>query len=338
MERRGFMRIAITGGTGFVGRNIARALAAEGHEVVLIARGRDQTDPSIRQLPHVRFVAIGLDDANQLAEAFTGCDAVAHCAGINREIGGQTYRRVHIDGTRHVVAAARRAGVAKICLISFLRARPACGSGYHESKWAAEEIVRGSGLDYTVFKCGVIYGKGDHMLDHLSHGFYTFPIFAFVGFTDKKIRPTAIEDLARIIKASLVDGALSKQTVAVMGPEEMTLRQAVKRVARVVGKRPLMFPMPLWFHYALGWLVERVMKTPLVSTAQVRMLSEGMTEPLPQCDALLPEFAPEIPFSEDQIRKGLPAPGPFRRSDLRCCKRNDGTNHSHLHRAFFEMP
>lgn len=332
------MRIAITGGTGFVGRNIARALIADGHEVVLIARGHDQTDPSIRQIPGVHFVAIGLDDTNQLAQALTGCDAVAHCAGINREIDGQTYKRIHIDGTRHVLEASRRAGVAKIALISFLRARPACGSGYHESKWAAEEIVRGSGLDYTVFKCGVIYGKGDHMLDHLSHGFYTFPIFAFVGSTDKKIRPTAVEDLTRIVKASLVDGALSKQTVAVLGPEELTLRQAVRRVARVVGKHPLMFPMPLWFHYALGWFVERIMKTPLVSTAQVRMLSEGMTEPLPQCDALLPEFAPEIPFSEDQIRKGLPAPGPFRPSDLRCCKRNDGTNHSHLHRAFFEMP
>jgi len=332
------MRIAITGGTGFVGRNIARALAGDGHEVVLIARGRDRTDPSIRQLARVRYVAIGLDGVNQLTEAFTGCEAIAHCAGINREIDGQTYQRVHIDGTRHVVEAARRAGVAKICLISFLRARPACGSGYHESKWAAEEIVRKSSLDYTVFKCGVIYGKGDHMLDHLSHAFYTFPIFAFVGFTDKKIRPTAVEDLTRIVKASLVDGALSKQTVAVLGPEEMTLRQAVRRVARVVDKHPLMFPMPLWFHYALGWFVERIMKTPLVSVAQVRMLSEGMTQPLPQCDTLPTELAPTIPFSEDQIRKGLPVPGPFRPRDLRCCRGKNGTGHSHLHGGFFEMP
>jgi NADH dehydrogenase len=193
-------------------------------------------------------------------------------------------------------------------------------------------------LDYTLFKCGVIYGKGDHMLDHLSHAFYTFPIFAFVGFRDKKIRPTAVEDFARIVKAALADGALSKQTVAVLGPEEMTLRQAVTRVARVVGKHPLMFPMPVWFHYFLGWFVERVMKTPLVSLAQVRMLSEGMTEPLPQCDALPSELAPKIALSEDQIRKGLPAPGPFGSRDLRCCRRKNGTTHSHLHRAFFEMP
>ena len=195
------MKIAITGGTGFVGRNIARALVADGHKVALIARGHDQTDPSIQQLAGISFFQIGLDEPAELALAFAGCDAVAHCAGINREIQGQTYQRVHIDGTRNVVEAARRAGVKKTALISFLRARPNCSSGYHESKFAAEEIVRGSGLDYTVFKCGVIYGKGDHMLDHLSHAFYTFPLFAFVGFKDKPIRPTAVEEVARVVRS-----------------------------------------------------------------------------------------------------------------------------------------
>jgi NADH dehydrogenase len=313
------MKIAITGGTGFVGRNIAQALVSEGHEVVLLARGVDHTDPAVLRIPGIRFVAIGLDDVDKLASALAGCEAVAHCAGINREIGSQTYQRVHIEGTRNIVRAAVKAGVRKIALISFLRARPHCGSGYHESKWAAEEIVRNSGLDYTVFKCGVIYGKGDHMLDHLSHAFYTFPLFAFVGFQDKLIRPTAVEDMARIVKASLVNDAFPRQTVSVLGPEELTLRAAVRRVARVVGRRPLMFPLPVWFHYLFGWCVERVMTVPLVSVAQARMLAEGLTEPLPACDSLPSEFAPTSRFTEDQIRKGLPPAGPFGLRDLRWC-------------------
>jgi uncharacterized protein YbjT (DUF2867 family) len=332
------MKIAITGGTGFVGRSIARALVSEGHEVVLIARGHDQTCPSIHQLPNARFVAAGLDDTNRLAAAFAGCQAVAHCAGINREIGAQTYQNVHIDGTRRVVEAARRAGVGKIALISFLRARPDCGSGYHESKWAAEEIVRGSGLDYTVFKCGVIYGSGDHMLHHLSQAFHTFPLFAFVGFTDKPIRPMAVADIARLVKASLTGGALSWQTVAATGPETLTLRQAVRRVARVVGRHPLMFPLPVWFHYALGWLVEKVMVTPLISIAQVRILSEGLAEARPPCDPLPPDLAPAIPFSEEQIRQGLPAPGPFTLSDIRWCRRKARAGNAHPTRVFFELP
>ncbi len=330
------MKIAITGGTGFVGRNIARALTTEGHQVVLIARGNDFTDASIRQLPGACFVAIGLDEPDKLARAFAGCDAIAHCAGINREIGRETYRRVHIDGTRNVVEAAQQAGVTKIVLISFLRARPHCGSGYHESKWEAEEIVRNSGLDYTILKCGVIYGKGDHMLDHLSHAFYTFPVFAFVGFTDKKIRPTAVADVARIAKSTLVNGALSKQTTAVLGPDELTLRQAVRKVARATGKEPLMFPLPLWFHYVLGWCVERLMKTPLVSVAQVRMLAEGLTEPGQNCAALSPDLAPRIAFSDLQIREGLPAPGPFRLRDICCCRQKVPSRH--FRHAFFELP
>lgn len=331
------MRIAITGGTGFVGRNTARAMAAEGHELALIARGKDHTDPTVRQIKRAHLHSLGLDDPNQLERAFAGCDAIVHCAGINREIDGQTYQKVHIEGTRNVVEAARRAGVRKITMISFLRARLNCGSGYHESKWAAEEIVRESGLDYTVLKCGVIYGKGDHMLDHLSHAFFTFPVFAFVGFHDKPIRPNAVEDVARIAKASLAEGVLSRKTVAVLGPEQLTLRQAVRRVARVVGRRPLMFPLPVWFHYAFGWCTERIMTVPLVSVAQVRMLTEGLAEASLPCEAVPSELAPRIPFSEDQIRKGLPPAGPFGTRDLRCCQRL-GRSHTGTHGVFFEMP
>src|SRR5690606_26665374 len=138
------MRIAITGGTGFVGRHLARRLLDHGHEVVLIARGRDQRDLAPRTWAGVTFYPIGTDDVARLTDAFAGCDAVAHLAGINRQIGAQTYQRVHVEGTRHVVDAARSAGVSKIVLLSFLRARPHCGSPYHESKWAAEEIVRRS--------------------------------------------------------------------------------------------------------------------------------------------------------------------------------------------------
>src|SRR5262245_45698493 len=294
------MRIAITGGTGFVGRHLARTLATDGHHVVLIARGADRRDQAIRDLENATFHAVGTGGEAQLPAAFAGCDAVAHCAGINREIGAQTYRRVHVQGTQHVVDAAKRAGVKKIAVVSFLRARPDCGSGYHESKFAAEEIVRASGLDYAVFKPGVIYGRGDHMLDHLSHAFHTFPLFAFVGFTRKLVRPLAVADFVRVMRAALVDGRLSRQTVAVTGPDELPLSGAVRGVARAVGKRPLMFPLPVWFHYAFGWLCEQTMHVPLISLAQVRILSEGVVTPLPPCDDVPDDLKPRAAFTDEQ--------------------------------------
>ena len=313
------MRIAITGGTGFVGRHLAADLVSSGHEVVLIARGVDTRGGYAAKSPNARFFVSDLSNVADLRRAFSACGAVAHCAGINRELGAQTYQKVHVEGTRHVVEAARLAGVGKIALLSFLRARPNCGSGYHESKWAAEEIVRESGLDYTILKPGVIYGQGDHMLDHLSRALYTFPVFATVGFSSKPVRPLAVSDLVRILKPILIDGRLSRQTVAVLGPEEMPLTEAVRRVAAVIGKRPWYLPTPVWFHYALAYLLEATMAIPLVSRAQVRILSEGIVEALPECASIPEDLQPSTRFNDEQIRKGLPQPGGFGRRDLRLC-------------------
>jgi NADH dehydrogenase len=311
------MKIAITGGTGFVGGHFARLLAAKGHEPILIARGVDRRDTAIRTLAGASFYGIGTSDETKLADAFRGCDAIAHCAGINREIGKQTYTRVHVEGTRHIVNAARAARVKKIALLSFLRARPGCGSGYHESKFEAEEIVRASGLDYTILKCGVIYGSGDHMLDHLSHAFFSFPLFALVGMRDQLIRPTAVEDIGQILYAALLEDRLAHATIAVTGPEEMTLSEVVRRVAQVVGERPLMFRMPLWFHYMLALVLERTMTIPLVSEAQVRILSEGIVEALPPCPLPPADLQPSRRFTAAQIRAGLPPPKPFGLEDCR---------------------
>jgi uncharacterized protein YbjT (DUF2867 family) len=312
------MRIAITGGTGFVGRNVARHILDRGHEVVVLGRS-DALGGDLAGRAGVTFVGGDVSDLAAIARAFAGCDAVAHCAGINREIGTQTYARVHIEGTRNVVEAAKRAGVRKIAFLSFLGARPHCGSPYHESKFAGEEIVRGSSLDFTILKSGVIYGRGDHMLDHLSHAFHTFPVFALVGFRDKPIRPTAVQDVAAVIVASLLDDRLSRQTVAVTGPDLLTLGQAVRRVAEVCNRKPLFVPMPVAFHYGLAWLVERCMKVPLISLAQVRILAEGLADAAPACESLPRDLAPVTHFTPESIRRGLPAPGPFALSDCRCC-------------------
>lgn len=302
------MRVAITGATGFIGGHLATRLSSEGHDVVRI--GRRSTGEAIRA---------SLDDVDALASAFAGCQAVAHCAGINREVDGETFQRVHVDGTRNVVEAARRAGVAKIVLMSFLRARPDCDSPYHESKWAAEEIVRGSGLDYTVIKAGVVYGRGDHMLDHLSHAFHTFPVFALVGFEEKTVRPLAVEDLVHVMRASLIDRRLKKQTIALVGPEEIFLSEAVRRVAEVVDKQPLMFPLPVWCHQLMARVFELTMKVPLVSAAQVRILSEGVSEPSSPVAAVPYDLVPTRRFTPEQIRNGLPHPAPFCAGNLRLC-------------------
>lgn len=303
------MKFAITGATGFVGSHLTNRLTGEGHEVVRI--GGHRIDDAI--------VRSSLDDVDQLTAAFAGCKAVAHCAGINRELSNQSYARVHVEGTRNVVAAAQNAGVEKIVLMSFLRARPDCGSAYHESKWEAEEIVRNSGLDYTVIKAGIVYGRGDHMLDHLSHALHTFPIFALVGLKEKSIRPLAVEDLVHVMRAALVDRRIKRQTIALVGPEEIYLSETVRRVAEVVGKQPLMFPLPVVCHQLMARVFERFMKVPLTSVAQVRILSEGVVEPGSPVVPVPYDLVPTRRFTDEQIRNGLPQTRSFCVGDLRWC-------------------
>jgi len=311
------MRIAVTGGTGFVGRHLANRLVGEGHEVVLVSRRADNRVTS--GTGQVKCASSDLTDPTTLAEAFQGCDAVAHCAGINRELGPQTYQHVHIEGTKNVVEAARKAGVRRIALMSFLRARPNCRSGYHESKWAAEEIVRSSGLDYTIIKAGMVYGRGDHMLDHLSHAIYTFPFLATVGFRPKPIRPLAVEDLVQVLRAAVVEGRLPNMTVALTGAEELLLSEAAQRVAEVIGRRVLIFPAPVVFHLLLAQVCEGTMRIPLVAKAQVQILVEGVVEPATPCDPLPQDLLPTRRFTVEQVERGLPEAGPFTLRDLRCC-------------------
>lgn len=313
------MKIAITGGTGFVGRHLARSLVAAGHDVVLVARGVDRRDPDIAKLAHATLFASDLSNPSDLAHAFAGCEAVAHCAGINREWKEQTYARVHVEGTQHLVEAARAAGVRRIALLSFLRARPDCGSPYHESKFAAEEIVRHSGLDFTIIKAGVIYGRGDHMLDHLSHALFTFPVFGLVGLKDKPMSPLAVDDLVRVLATFLVDGRLSGKTIALTGPETISLREAVGRVGACIGRKPVFVPLPILFHKGLAVIVERLMTIPVVSAAQVRILSEGIVEASGSCESVPNDLLPKTRFDFDSIRRGLPEAGRFRMRDLRCC-------------------
>jgi NADH dehydrogenase len=295
------MRIAVTGGSGFVGRHLAERL--DPADTVIVSRR----------------TGVEIDDVEALTAAFAGCDAVAHCAGINREIGEQAFQRVHVEGTRAVIEAAQRAGVKRIVMLSFLRARPDTGSAYHETKWAAEELIRGSGLDHTILKSGIIYGPGDHMIDHVTKAVRTWPVFGTVGYTEKKVRPIPVQDAVGVLLAAL-DGRIPDPTVAVMGAEELELGAAVRRIAGVAGERPLYVPLPVWAIKALAQLTEWVMVTPLVAKAQARMLAEGVNEAAPFAPEPPAGIRPSSPFSEELIRAALPV-GRFGMQDLRLARR-----------------
>lgn len=299
------MKVAITGGTGFIGRHLAHNLVSLGYDVIVIARG--QYTRNTQPVEGARFIALDITDTDKLTEAFTGCEAVVHCAGTSVEEGQQTFQRLHVEGTRSAVSAAERAGVKKFVLVSYLNVRANVKSEYHTTKWQGEEIVRASKLNFTILKAGLVYGPGDHLINNLSNLFRKMPVFAAVGLREKTVRLVAVEDLVEVIRASLAEDRFARQTVAVLGPEEFPFSQAARRIAKTMGKPSLLvLPFPVFFHRILAFFSERFMPKPLITKSQVQMLADGISQPTQESVLLTDDLKPKTLFTEEKIRKGLP--------------------------------
>jgi ligand-binding SRPBCC domain-containing protein len=143
------------------------------------------------------------------------------------------------------------------------------------------------------------------MLDHTAKSIGTFRFFATIGLKDRVIRPVSIDDVVVILQRFVGESPLLNQTVGVVGPERLTLREAAVRVARTMQRRALIVPMPIWALYVIAAIGELTMKVPLISIAQVRLLREG---PIPGTLAAEPpeDLAPKTRLDDASIRAGLP--------------------------------
>jgi hypothetical protein len=140
-----------------------------------------------------------------------------------------------------------------------------------------------------------------------------------VGFRERTVRPIPVADFVDVMVAA-AEGRIPDPTVAVMGAEELALGAAVRRVARVAGKRPLFIALPVWAIRVLAQLTEWTMVVPLVAKAQAQMLAEGVSEAAPPAPEAPIGIRPAHPFSEESIRAALPSAGRFGWNDLRVAR------------------
>lgn len=313
------MRVGVTGGTGFIGCHLAKRLVEAGHEVILTGR-RSRTLPSpLSEESAVSVRRAAVTDQDAMVSAFARVQALVHLAGINYQRDRQSYDRVHCQGTEAVVAVADDVGMERLVLVSYLRARPNCGSPYLESKWHAEELVRAAETTAVILKPAAVFGRGDQLLTHLARWFHTAAVVPRTGIRDRPLRPVAVEDVVRTIHAGVTGTHHIGETVALLGPSSLTQTELMHRVGRAIGRRVVVVPTPVVLQRISAWAMERTLEPPIVTRAGVRMLAEGMTEPAPAggCCRPVPNLRPQTAPTEAYIERAVESVDRYGTGDFR---------------------
>ena len=253
--------VCILGGTGFVGRHIARLLCAQGWAVRIPTRDADKARRVLVSLP-VEVVPADVHDAAQLTKLFAGVDAVINLVGILHEQGGQTFHRAHVGLPRKVIGAAGIAGVRRLLHMSALNAAPDAPSAYLRSKGEAEIAVQASGLQITLFRPSVIFGEGDSFLTLFAKLAKWVPVLP-LACADAKFQPVWVEDVAQAFVHSLNNATSIGQRYDLCGPRVYRLRELVSFAAACRGRHPLIVPLPNAVAYlqasVMEWLPVKLM-------------------------------------------------------------------------------
>jgi len=239
------MKVFVTGATGFVGQEILRGLRNAGHSIRFLAR--EHSGHVAQQFaPRFRVEASLGDvlDPGSLDNALAGTNAVIHLVGIISEVGENTFENVHTRGTQSILAAAQRAGVRRFVHMSALGTRPDAVSRYHKSKWAAEEEVRNAGLDYTIFRPSLIYGRKDHFVNLFAKIIRCSPIIPVLGNPKAKFQPVPVEAVAISFVKSLSEPRSIGATFDLCGSETLTMPEILDQISQVMGHRRLKLRVP----------------------------------------------------------------------------------------------
>lgn len=253
------MNILLAGGSGFLGRNIAAALLAAGHQIRPVSRS-EGVDFSRMQSPE--------DWLPHLASM----DAVINCVGIIGETGAQRFESLHTLAPTALFRACQQAGVRRVIQISALGADESAFSPYHLSKRAADEVLRSLDLDWFVLRPSLVYGRGGKSAG-LFMRLATLPLIPVIGDGQQKLQPIHISDVVSTVMTSLVS-TKPRQTLDVIGSETFTFEEWLQKMrnaqglphARVVH---VPFAVAMFFARLAGRL------DPMLQPVNLRMLQSG---------------------------------------------------------------
>lgn len=253
------MNILLTGANGFIGRNIAAALAAAGHQVTPVSRRHginfsDMTTPA-QWLPHLKHI-----------------DAVINCVGIIGETSSQRFKPLHTLAPSALFRACEQAGVRRVLQISALGADETAFSAYHLSKRAADDVLRSLELDWFVLRPSLIYGKDGKSAKLFMH-LARLPMLPVIGDGLQEIQPVHISDVVATVMHSLTSRE-TRKTLDILGTETVTFAEWMQWMRRAQGLPPAPV-LRIPFRLAMG--IVRVARhfNPMLQPENLRMLQTG---------------------------------------------------------------
>jgi uncharacterized protein YbjT (DUF2867 family)/ligand-binding SRPBCC domain-containing protein len=240
-------RVAVAGGTGFVGGAVAAELHRRGHLVTVISHRGEAARGLLPDKVEIRTADVTTGDG--VSDVLRDIDdLIIALAFPNSPIEaprlGRTFAAVDASGTERLVAAARMAGVHSIRYLSGAGAAPDAARHWFRTKWRAEEAVRGSGLTWTIVRPTWIFGPGDVSLNRFL-GFARRLLFVpLANRGHQLLAPVFIDDVARLLADTIQDPAADGAMLELGGPETRSMREVVASALGVAGVRRPIVPGP----------------------------------------------------------------------------------------------
>ena len=282
------MRVALFGGTGFVGSYLVDALIDAGmHPVVLVRSGHES---QVSHPDECTLVTGDVTDPEAITSTLSDCDAAIYNIGILREFPskGITYTTLQLDAVRQIVDAAKEAGVGRFLLMSANGVK-ADGTPYQVTKYEAEQYLKASGLDWTIFRPSVIFGDPGERMEfatQLANDIIRSPLPAPLFFDGVipvnagqfRLSPVHVEDVAQAFVRCLHSDKTTGKTYRLGGNDALTWKQILTTIADAIDKKKIMLPVPACGVRLAAVALDRFEVFP-ITRDQISMLMEGNTCP-----------------------------------------------------------
>jgi NADH dehydrogenase len=236
-------RIVILGGTGFVGSHLVPRLHADGHQIRILSRNREQ-HRELGVLPRASVVTADIHDEATLRRLLSDADVAINLVGVLNERGsdGSGFRRAHVELTEKLIAACRASGVARLVQMSALRAGEG-ESHYLKTRGEAEAKVKSSPLAWTLLRPSVIFGPGDGLFFRFAQLLRMTPVLPLAR-AHAKFSPVYVGDVAEAFARVILHRHSIGHTYELFGPRVIELGELVRWTAAMIGKRRWIIGLP----------------------------------------------------------------------------------------------